>query len=128
VTLGFSYWLEQTIKFDAHAGMLQVLADHIAFVQPVVYGIELLIAASLILGLFVPFWSGLAVVYLINLYLGLYNDPAEWPWTYVGLVCAHGMFAAAKAGRSLGADTAIARRVADDAGDMAFERALRRRG
>lgn len=117
VTPGFRYWLDQTIKFDAyaaHAGMLQVLADHIALVQPVIYGIELLIAASLMLGLFVPLWSVVAVVYLVNLFLGLYNDPAEWPWTYMGLVCAHGMFACAQAGQSLGADAVLERRTASD--------------
>ena len=112
VTLGFRYWMDQTVKFDAydlHASLLQILEDHIAVVQPVIYVLELLIAVSLMLGLFVPLWSTIATLYTINLFLGLYNDPAEWPWTYVGLICAHGMFAVTRAGRSLGADAIIAR-------------------
>jgi hypothetical protein len=102
VTPGFRYWMDQTVKFDAysvHASLLQVLASHIGVVQPVIYLLELSIAASLMLGLFVPFWSGIAAIYTVNLFLGLYNDPAEWPWTYVGLICAYGMFAVTRAGR-----------------------------
>jgi hypothetical protein len=112
VTLGFRYWMDQTIKFDAyqaHAALLQGLDNHVALVQPLIYLLELLIAASLMLGLFVPLWSGIATLYAFNLLLGLYNDPAEWPWTYVGLICAHGMFAVTRAGRSLGADAIIDR-------------------
>jgi uncharacterized membrane protein YphA (DoxX/SURF4 family) len=112
VTPGFRFWMDQTVKFDAyglHANLLQILADHIAVVQPVIYVLELLIAASLMLGFFVPVWSAIATLYTINLFLGLYNDPAEWPWTYVGLICAHGMFAVTRAGRSLGTDAIIAR-------------------
>ena len=115
VTLGFRYWMDQTVNFDAysvHAGLLQVLANHIGIAQPVIYLLELSIAASLMLGLFVPFWSGIATIYTINLFLGLYNDPAEWPWTYVGLICAYGMFAVTRAGRSLGGDAIIARSAA----------------
>src|SRR5215472_7220221 len=103
VTLGFRYWMDQTVKFDAyraHAALLQIFDNHIALVQPLIYLVELLIAASLMLGLFVPVWSGIAALYTFNLFLGLYNDPAEWPWTYVGLMCAHGMFAITRAGRS----------------------------
>jgi hypothetical protein len=115
VTSGFRFWLDQTVKFDAyaaHARLLQVLADHIGGVQPLVYCLELAIAASLMLGLFVPLWGTVAALYVVNLFLGLYNDPAEWPWTYAGLFCAHGMFAAARAGQSLGADALILRRSA----------------
>ena len=112
VTLGFRYWMDQTVKSDAyglHARLLQILADHMVVVQPMIYVLELLIAVSLMLGLFVPLWSTIATLYTINLFLGLYNDPAEWPWTYVGLICAHGLFAVTRAGRSLGADAIIAR-------------------
>jgi hypothetical protein len=49
-------------------------------------------------------------VYTTILFLGLYNDPAEWSWTYVGLIAAHGMFAVTRASRSCGADVVIVRR------------------
>ena len=55
--------------------------------------------------------SDLGVLFIFNLLIGLYNDPTEWPWTYVGVICAHGMFAVAQAGRSLGIDNLLAKRL-----------------
>jgi hypothetical protein len=43
----------------------------------------------------------------VNLLFGLYNDPTEWVWTYVGIAAAHGMFAADGAGQSLGLDRVL---------------------
>ena len=51
------------------------------------------------------------MLFIFNLLIGLYNDPTEWPWTYVGVICAHGMFAVAQAGRSLGIDNLLAKRL-----------------
>src|SRR5262245_32950674 len=51
-------------------------------------------------------------VYTTILFLGLYNDSAEWSWTYVGLIGGHRMFAATRARRSFGADVVIVRRTA----------------
>ena len=55
--------------------------------------------------------AGPHAVLLVWLLIGLYNDPTEWPWTYVGIICAHGMFAVAQAGRSLGIDNLLAKRL-----------------
>ena len=49
------------------------------------------------------------VLFILNLLIGLYNDPTEWPWTYVGIICTHGMFAVAQAGRSFGIDNLLAK-------------------
>jgi uncharacterized membrane protein YphA (DoxX/SURF4 family) len=51
-----------------------------------VYAIEVAIGASLILGLFTRFGAALGALMAINLWLGLYNAPGEWPWTYTFLV------------------------------------------
>jgi hypothetical protein len=51
------------------------------------------------------------VLFILNLLIGLYNDPTEWPWTYVGIICIHGMFAVAQAGRSFGIDNLLAKRL-----------------
>jgi uncharacterized membrane protein YphA (DoxX/SURF4 family) len=83
--------------------------DHIAIVQPLVYLLEVFLTASLMLGFLVRFSGIVAALFTINLLIGLYNDPTEWPWTYVGIICAHGMFASAQAGRSLGVDNLIAK-------------------
>jgi uncharacterized membrane protein YphA (DoxX/SURF4 family) len=66
--------------------------------------LEVFFAASLAFGFAVRFTGALAALFLFNLLIGLYNDPTEWVWTYVGIMCAHGMFAADGAGQSLGLD------------------------
>jgi hypothetical protein len=112
VAAGFHYWLAQTAKyssFQIHADIMQFFVAHIVFVQPLVYLLEVFLTASLMLGFLVRFSGIVAALFTLNLLIGLYNDPTEWPWTYVGIICAHGMFAAAQAGRSLGLDNLVAK-------------------
>ena len=114
VSAGFRYWLGQTVKyssFDVHAVVMQFFLSHIVYVQPLVYLLEVFFAASLMLGLMVRLSSTLAALFTLNLLIGLYNDPTEWPWTYMGIICAHGMFAVTQAGRSLGLDNLVAKRM-----------------
>ncbi len=45
VSEGFKFWLANTVKyssFQAHASIMQVLLDHIALVQPLVFLLETL--------------------------------------------------------------------------------------
>jgi len=46
----------------------------------------------------------------INLWLGLYRAPYEWPWTYFFLILLQATFVVLHAGRSLGIDAILARR------------------
>ena len=78
--------------------------NNIAVVQPLVYLLEVFFAASLAFGFAVRLTGVVAALFILNLLIGLYNDPTEWVWTYVEIMCAHGMFAADGAGRSLGLD------------------------
>ena len=109
---GFKYWMEQTVKFSSfqwHADFMQLMLDHLSVVEPLVYLLEIGFTASLMLGILVRPASIVASLFLFNLLIGLYNDGTEWPWTYVGLICSHGMFAAANAGYSLGLDNILAK-------------------
>jgi uncharacterized membrane protein YphA (DoxX/SURF4 family) len=90
---------------------MQIFVSHIAVVQPLVYLLEVFFTASLMLGFMVRLSGALAALFTLNLLIGLYNDPTEWVWTYVGIICAHGMFAASQAGRSFGLDNLLARRL-----------------
>lgn len=56
------------------------------------------------MGFAVRFTGTRAALFILTLLGGLYNDPTKWVWTYVGIICAHGMFAADGARRSLGMD------------------------
>ena len=85
--------------------------NHIALAQPLVFLLETTLAVSLMLGVAVRLAGVVGVLFVFNLLIGLYNDPTEWPWTYVGIICAHGMFAVFRAGRSLGVDNLLAKRL-----------------
>ena len=111
---GFKYWMQQSVKFSSfqwHADAMQAFLDHIAIVQSLVYLLEVAFTVSLMLGLFVRVSGALAVLFSLNLLLSLYNDPTEWPLTYMAIVCAESMFAACQAGRSLGLDNLIVQRL-----------------
>ena len=108
VAAGFKYWLDQEAKYSSvpllTTLMHSLFIPYIALLQPVVYLVEIFFTISLTLGRAVRLSGIVAVLFTIQLWLGLYNDPTEWPWTYMAIICAHGMFAAACAGRSLGLD------------------------
>jgi hypothetical protein len=71
------------------------------------------------LGLAMRFGALLGALMAINLWLGLYRTPNEWPWTYFFLIVIQLLFVIYRAGRSLGADALIAERL--KAGDMAAD-------
>jgi hypothetical protein len=75
-----------------------------------VYGLEVLTGVSLILGIFVRFWSIIGALQIINIWLGLYDAPGEWPWTYFFLIVLQVMFALDQYGRRLGIDALIVAR------------------
>lgn len=110
VAHGFKDWLANCVtysSFQLHADIMQFFLARIAYVQPLVCLLEMFFAASLAFGFAVRFTGILAALFVFNLLIGLYNDPTEWVWTYVGIICAHGMFAADGAGRSLGVDALL---------------------
>jgi hypothetical protein len=53
----------------------------------------------------------LAIAYALQLWLGLYGSPAEWPWTYMFLAMLMFLFVLEGAGRSLGFDAWLRRKV-----------------
>jgi hypothetical protein len=79
-----------------------------------------LTAVSLILGIFVRFWGIIGGLQILNLWLGLYNAPGEWPWTYFFLLVLQLIFALHQHGRSLGLDAIIVKRHARRATGMGF--------
>ncbi len=121
---GLSYWMQQMVDHAAIElqGTLvaQVVLPHIALFGPVVYLIEVSIGLSLMLGLFSRIGALLGALMAINLWLGLYSAPNEWPWTYFFLVVIQILFVIDPPGRRLGADVLVARRL----GKMPAFRAL----
>jgi uncharacterized membrane protein YphA (DoxX/SURF4 family) len=115
VSDGLQYWTEQettNAAFEFHrAFMKDVVLPHMRVFGPIVFLAELAFAASMILGLAVRLVGVLAVAYTLQLWLGLYDSPSEWPWTYMCLAMLLFLFVIESAGRSLGVDAWLRREV-----------------
>ncbi len=72
---------------------------------------ELLVALSLMFGIFSRFGALLATLLAVQLYVGLAVAPGEWYWTYGMLVLLGVALAAIPAGRRLGVDQWLAPRL-----------------
>lgn len=115
VSDGLQYWTEQestNAAFEFHRTFLKdtVLTNMTVF-GPIVFVAELVFAGSLMLGLAVRFVSVLGVLYVLQLWLGLYDNSSEWPWTYMFLALLMFLFAVEAVGRSLGFDAWLRREV-----------------
>jgi uncharacterized membrane protein YphA (DoxX/SURF4 family) len=86
---------------------------YLHILNPIVFLAELTFAVSLILGFGVRLVSSLAIIFVLHLWLGIYqpSSPAEWPWSYVFLAIVMLMFVIDAAGRSLGLDAWLRRNV-----------------
>jgi uncharacterized membrane protein YphA (DoxX/SURF4 family) len=115
VSDGLHYWTEQestNAAFEFHrAFMKDFVLPHMTIFGPVVFLAELVFAGSMMLGLAVRFVAVLAIAYTLQLWLGLYDNPSEWPWTYMFLALLMFLFALEGAGRSLGLDAWLRRNV-----------------
>jgi uncharacterized membrane protein YphA (DoxX/SURF4 family) len=105
--LGQSAWLPLQADFVNH-----IVLPHFYFFAPIVYALEVLTAVSLILGVFVRLWGLIGVLQVLNLWLGLYDAPGEWPWTYFFLLVLMVIFTLHQYGRRLGLDALIVERTA----------------
>lgn len=116
---GLRFWMEQMAgraAFEIHRDLVaHVVLPLFNLVNPLVFVTELGLAICLMLGLGVRLASIVAMLFTLNLWLGIYldrgpDDPDEWPWSYLFLVMVHAFFAIHAAGRSLGLDALLRRR------------------
>jgi uncharacterized membrane protein YphA (DoxX/SURF4 family) len=125
---GLAYWMGQMAKHAAiplQAEFVhQIVLPHLYLFAPVVYAAEVLTAVSLILGLFVRVWGLIGAAQILNLWLGLYSAPGEWPWTYFFLFVLMLVFALHRYGRSLGLDAIIVGRTISQPNNARLSRAL----
>ena len=111
---GLAHWM----MIEGKSAALALQADfvnnlvlpHFYLFAPAVYGLEVLTAASLMLGLFVRLMGLVGAVQILNLWLGLYNAYDEWPWTYFFLLVLQLIFAVHRYGRCLGLDAILVAR------------------
>ena len=113
---GLIHWMEVMVEHASTQLQSTLVRDfvlpNINVFGPLVYAIEVFIAVSLILGAVTRLGGALGALMAINLWLGLYNAPGEWPWTYMFLVVLQLIFLINPPGRSLGIDALAWRREA----------------
>jgi hypothetical protein len=111
---GLAYWMGVMGKSAAiplQADFVNnIMLPNFDLFAPAVYGLEVLTAVSLLLGLYVRLWGVIGALQIINLWLGLYSAPGEWPWTYFFLLLLMLIFALHRYGRRLGLDAIIVAR------------------
>jgi uncharacterized membrane protein YphA (DoxX/SURF4 family) len=114
VSGGLHYWIGEMVQYAAFGWQSwlveHIIQPHFYVFAPQVYATEVLIAVSLLLGVFTRIGAALGALMAMNLWLGLYRAPDEWPWTYFLLITLQTTFAVLHAGRSLGLDAILARR------------------
>ena len=108
---GLAYWMGvmgKSAAIPAQADFVNnIVLPNFYLFAPIVYGLEVLTAVSLLLGLFVRLWGMIGALQVVNLWLGLYSAPGEWPWTYFFLLLLMLIFALHRYGRRLGLDAII---------------------
>jgi uncharacterized membrane protein YphA (DoxX/SURF4 family) len=121
---GLRYWMGQEA---AHAAMAlqgafvsEIVLPRLSVFGPLVYLIQVAIGVSLLLGLLSRLGTVLALAMALNLWLGLYSAPREWPWTYMFLVIIMAGFLINPPGRVLGADTLLRGRAGGARGIAAY--------
>ena len=111
---GLIHWMQEMVDHASTQLQSTLVRDlvlpNIAIFGPLVYAIEVAIAVSLILGVATRLGALLGALMAINLWLGLYNAPGEWPWTYMFLVVLQLIYLIDPPGRSLGVDALAWRR------------------
>jgi uncharacterized membrane protein YphA (DoxX/SURF4 family) len=111
---GLHYWVGEMVQhsaFGIQSWLVEkVIQPHFYLFAPQVYMAEVIIAVSLLLGVFTRLGGLLGALMALNLWLGLYRAPYEWPWAYFFLIMLQTTFVVLHAGRSLGFDAILARR------------------
>ena len=108
---GLAYWMGlmgQHAAIPLQADFVNnIVLPHFYLFAPIVYAAEVLTGVSLMVGVFVRLFAIIGALQILNLWLGLYSAPGEWPWTYFFLLLLQLMFAVHCYGRSLGVDAIL---------------------
>jgi uncharacterized membrane protein YphA (DoxX/SURF4 family) len=102
--------IAENAAFEFHREIAKnVFIPLLPVLDPVTYFTELFLAISFILGFLVRSMAVVGMLFVAQLWLGLYRQPEEWPWLYVFLIFVQGFFFVTDAGKTLGLDGLIAR-------------------
>jgi thiosulfate dehydrogenase [quinone] large subunit len=79
-----------------------------------VYIVEICLALFLLLGLGTRFWAVVGLIQTVAIFLSVGAAPNEWKWSYFLMAAAHLAVLGFAAGRVLGVDAVLRRRVTGD--------------
>lgn len=115
---GLKYWTEQMesrAAFESHQDLVtDVILPNLTVIGPFVFLAEFTFAVAFLLGIGVRLAGLAAILFVTNLWLGIYRpgEPAEWPWSYVFLMMVMFFLVLHASGRSLGLDGWLRRHIA----------------
>lgn len=115
-------WIQQEIAhptFGWYAAFLKdVVVPNFGFFGLLTFVTEITLGLGLLLGLLTRLAGLGGALWQVNIALGAFSVPGEWYWIWALLILPQGVFAACGAGRALGLDAALRRRLerAPDAG------------
>ncbi len=112
---GLWYWTNEMVKYSAaapHKYFVQhVVIPNFIFFGYITLATEVFIGLSMLLGAFTRLGALAAFFMALNITTGLIRHPAEWPSAYLMLIGYSLLFLSFRAGRRLGIDALLARRV-----------------
>jgi hypothetical protein len=106
--------------FGWYTAFLQaVVLPNFPFFGAMSFVTEIALGLGLLLGLLTPLAGLAGALWQVNIMVGSYSIPGEWGWIWMLLIMPQVAFALCRAGRSLGLDAIVARRLAEKARDGA---------
>jgi uncharacterized membrane protein YphA (DoxX/SURF4 family) len=112
---GLLDWLQLEVQhaaFGFYGALVEsVVIPNFTLFAWLVFLSELLVGVMLVTGAWTRLAGALGLLMSLNLGIGLLEVPGEWPWSYIMMAMWHGLFLAAAAGRVLGVDAWLRRRL-----------------
>lgn len=113
---GLLDWLQLEAQYPAFAFygnfVESVVIPNFTLFAWIIFLAELLVGLSLLTGTLTRLGAAVGLLMALNLGIGLLAVPNEWPWSYIMLAIFHGIFLVTAAGRVLGVDAWLRRRLA----------------
>lgn len=100
--------------FDWYAVFLKgVVLPYFTLFGALSFLTEIGLGLGLFIGLFTPLVGLGGALWMVNIAVGSFSIPEEWPWIWMLLIVPQVVFALSRAGRPLGLDAVVAQKVAE---------------
>jgi uncharacterized membrane protein YphA (DoxX/SURF4 family) len=121
---GLMDWMQLEVQYPAFSFygdfVRSIVLPNLTIFAWLVFLGELLIGLALVAGLWTKLAGVMGFLMSVNLGIGLLAVPGEWPWSYMMMAMWHAVFAVTAAGRVLGLDGWLRRRLSKDSVWLVF--------